>query len=134
MYYKSVHYTKINGKIYIPGEEINAEIPEEDLQRLLEIGAIKETAPGIRKAAAEPAQAEPELEPEETVLLPPELLPDEVLPELEEDDVPVLPPFPEGAALFPCPDDTVEEVPELEADEESDAAAGASEEGEEAAF
>lgn len=65
MYYKSVHYTKINGKIYIPGEEINAEIPEEDLQRLLEIGAIKETAPGIRKAAAEPAQAEPELEPEE---------------------------------------------------------------------
>ena len=41
--YVAIHYVRVDGALYTPGEVINADIPEEKEKRLLEKGAIRKT-------------------------------------------------------------------------------------------
>ena len=74
--YVAIHYVRVNGVLYTPGEIVNADIPEEKEKRLLKKGAIRKTGasfsvPCVPVPKDSPAPAEAENQPEsveETVL------------------------------------------------------------------
>lgn len=89
--YVAIHYVRVDGALYTPGEIINADIPEEKEKRLLEKGAIRKTGasfsvPRVPAPHDTPAPAEPEKQPdsaEETVT-------EETDEEPEMEDAPVI--------------------------------------------
>lgn len=56
-------YTRINGKMYMRGDEVPNDLPEDKVKWLLEAGAIKEFAP--EKLQQEKPAEKPEVVPEE---------------------------------------------------------------------
>lgn len=54
MSYKAIHYVKLDGRVYAPGEAIDAIIPSEKLDRLLSIGALEITSAPNAYVGAEP--------------------------------------------------------------------------------
>lgn len=89
--YVAIHYVRVNGVLYTPGEIINADIPKEKEKRLLEKGAIRKTGasfsvPCVSAPYDTPAPAEPENQPESAE----ETEPEEADEEDESEEAPVI--------------------------------------------
>ena len=60
MRYAAIHYVKVNGRLYTPGEVIDGDIPPEKAERLIAIGALKIiSAPSSIPANVNPPDNDP---------------------------------------------------------------------------
>lgn len=89
--YVAIHYVRVDGALYTPGEVINADIPEEKEKRLLEKGAIRKTGASFSVSHVPalhdtPAPSEPEKQPDSAE----ETATEETDEETEMEDAPVI--------------------------------------------